>query len=119
MIKVLVCGSRIFNDWEYLSQKLDEILDSRFPHDEIIIISGSAKGADTLALYYANQNGDGIEAYPADWETYGNKAGILRNVQMLEQGNPDLVVAFPRGKAKGTRHMIKIAKEAGVEVIEV
>lgn len=53
----------------------------------------------------------------ADWEDLGRKAGPIRNQRMLDDGRPELVVAFPGGP--GTAHMCRIAREAGVEVIEV
>ena len=72
-----------------------------------------ARGADTLADKWAAANGHRSEGYPADWDTYGRRAGFLRNKQMLEEGKPDLVVAFPGGK--GTEMMISLARCAGVE----
>jgi len=51
-----------------------------------------------------------------NWKTHGKKAGILRNIYMLENSKPDTVLAFPGGK--GTAHMIKISKAAGVSVIQ-
>jgi len=61
----------------------------------------------------------GVEClqYPADWEKLGRAAGPIRNEQMLREGKPDLVVAFPG--ARGTAHMVRIAREAGVRVIEI
>lgn len=144
-MRVLICGGRDFaalerwpdgqvkrmgTAWEQFGwgyQYLNELADSRFPRTEedefgnylyaVTIISGCAKGADDLGEDWAVVNWAGLERYPADWDTHGKKAGILRNIQMLEEGKPDLVVAFPGGR--GTDHMINIAKKAGVEVIEV
>jgi hypothetical protein len=53
----------------------------------------------------------------ADWAGLGRKAGPLRNERMLHEGKPQLVVAAPGGR--GTSHMTHIAREAGVEVIEI
>jgi len=52
--------------------------------------------------------------FPADWSRHGKSAGPIRNRQMLIEGRPDIVVAFPGGK--GTANMIKQAVEAGVKV---
>ena len=57
------------------------------------------------------------ECYLADWERLGRGAGPERNRRMLEQSNPDLVLAFWDGKSRGTKHMIEIAEKAGVPVI--
>ncbi len=138
--RVLVCGGRDFGDlsiprdsplWfkrktEY--QLIHQTLSNLFPvvqEDEstwlppagVCIISGKARGADTAAADWAVVNWTQLEEYPADWNKYGKRAGYIRNVQMLEEGKPDLVVAFPG--VKGTAMMIDLAKKAGVEVIEV
>lgn len=108
-MRVLVCGGRDFKDNVKVADVLNKL-------DIDVIISGEAKGADTLAKDYARQTGYVYEGYPADWEKHGKSAGFIRNKQMLES-NPDLVVAFPGGR--GTANMVSIAKEAGVEVYEV
>lgn len=58
-----------------------------------------------------------FKEFKADWNKYGKSAGPMRNIQMLKEGKPDVVVAFQGGK--GTAHMVKIAKEAGVKVIQI
>ena len=80
------------------------------------IISGAAKGVDTIAIEFAVVNFLAFAEFPANWDRYGKKAGYLRNVQMLEEGKPDLVVAFPGGR--GTEMMKDLARKKGVEVIE-
>ncbi len=113
-MKVLVCGGRRFIDETVLFNKLDNL------HRETPftgIVEGGAKGADTLAKKWADSRRIGCQEFPADWNRYGKGAGHIRNKQMLDEGKPDLVVAFPGGK--GTANMVKLAKEAGVEVIEV
>jgi hypothetical protein len=55
--------------------------------------------------------------YPADWAKHGRAASPIRNQQMLDEGRPNLVVAFPGGR--GTADMVRRARSAGVEVIEV
>lgn len=127
MNKILVCGGRDFSDKEKLFLTLDKICFERNWKTETseegnwlpvcTVISGKAKGADTLAIDWAIINWCNFLEYPADWEKHGKKAGFLRNIQMLHEGKPDLVVAFPGGR--GTAHMVKIAKENKVEVIEV
>lgn len=131
MIRVLVCGGRNYNDWETFVRTLDNFCLERnlvTPEDQrdeygnymfegLTIISGAARGADTYAIDWAVVNWVPFEEYKADWDTHGKKAGILRNIQMLEEGKPDVVIAFPGGR--GTAHMVSISKNAGVEVIEV
>jgi hypothetical protein len=80
-----------------------------------LVIEGGAKGADRMAGYWARRNRIHLNIVHAEWNTHGNSAGIRRNIRMLEEGKPDLVVAFPGGR--GTAHMVSIARKAGVEVI--
>jgi hypothetical protein len=117
-MRILICGGRDFTDkWKFyevmdrLSEEYD--FDNKQP---IVIIAGEARGADTLAKEYAEECWE-YAGYPADWNKYGKRAGYVRNQQMLDEGKPELVVAFPGGK--GTAMMIELAKKAGVEVIEV
>lgn len=81
------------------------------------LICGMAFGADTMAYNWAKRHGITVHEFPANWHKYGKRAGYLRNKQMLDEGKPDLVIAFPGGK--GTDMMVKLAKEANVEVIQI
>lgn len=69
-----------------------------------------------MARCYAADHGISAEGFPADWRKYGKSAGPLRNQQMIDEGKPDLVVAFPGGT--GTADMVRRAKAAGIRVIE-
>lgn len=95
------------------SRKTEEYVST----DEYTIIEGGAKGADALAVDFSCTYGTKLEDFSADWEQFGKRAGYLRNKQMLEEGKPDLVVAFPGGK--GTAMMVRLAKEANVKVLEI
>jgi hypothetical protein len=112
-MKVLVCGGRDFTDRELLYEVLDEYIYG--PEDEII--SGMARGADMMAAEYGWGAGIRVWEFPAQWDVHGRAAGPIRNQQMLDEGKPDLVLAFPGGK--GTAHMVRISKRAGVEVREI
>ena len=112
---VLVCGGRNFEDKEFVFDKLD-MLDGKLDGIDVVI-NGGAKGADTLAARWARRQGIDVYTFEAEWETYGRSAGAIRNKQMLTEGKPDLVIAFPGGK--GTRNMIKQAKRKGITVMEV
>lgn len=119
-MRVLVCGSRYFTDYELLKEKLDE-LRSRLSIPVSTIIHGDARGADRFAGRYADDNKIHLQVYPADWNTYGKRAGPIRNAQMLREGNPDYVVAFRGPNSRGTQNMIDQATKAGipVEIIDV
>lgn len=128
--RILVCGGRDYTNRDNVIRQLDKITLERgwvTPEElrdevgnylpEVVIISGAARGVDTFAADWAIVNGTGLEEYPAQWDKYGKRAGYIRNQQMLDEGKPDLVVAFPGGK--GTKMMIDIARKAGVEVVEI
>lgn len=110
-MKVLVCGSRHFNDYGLLEETLDGLL------SVTEVIEGEAKGADILARRWATLRGIEVRRFPADWEKYGKAAGSIRNIQMLKEGKPDLVVAFMGPNSRGTKHMVTIAQKQGVETI--
>jgi hypothetical protein len=116
--RILVCGGRDFDDWGLLLKGLEEYVGKfRGPNPDITIIQGGAKGADFLARAYAKWVGFNQEEFPADWKSHGKRAGMLRNKQMLDEGKPDLVLAFPGGS--GTANMVALAKAANVPVIEI
>ena len=82
------------------------------------IIQGEARGADLIAKSVARAQGCPIECYPADWAQYGKAAGPIRNKQMLDEGKPDLVLAFSEdiGSSRGTANMVMQARKRGIEV---
>jgi Protein of unknown function (DUF2493). len=108
-MKVLVCGSRHFNDYEKMKEILDDI-------DITTIIEGEARGADQLSRIYAEHRGIPVERFPADWNKFGLAAGPIRNTAMLTEGKPDYVVAFRGQNSRGTQNMIDQATKAGIEV---
>ena len=81
-----------------------------------VVIHGGARGADISADVCALAFGIDVEVYPADWAKHGKAAGPIRNAQMLREGRPDAVLAFPGGR--GTADMVRRAKRAGVPVWE-
>lgn len=108
---VLVTGSRDWTDAEAVRREL-----CRLPPGSIIL-HGNARGADQLAGQVAADLGFDVRPRPAEWERYGKAAGIIRNREMLAEG-PDVVIAFHPDlkKARGTKHMVRIARKAGVPV---
>ena len=109
--RVLVCGGRDYQNKTRLFAELDAL---RETIEIAQIIEGEAPGADTLARKYGEARGIPVRKFPADWQRYGRSAGHKRNAQMLKQGRPHLVVAFPGGP--GTAGMIRLARNAGVPV---
>lgn len=113
MARALVCGGRGYTD----AARVDKIMDEAVVRLGITeIIQGGAPGADHLAKLWATKRGIPQTEFAADWDHLGKTAGPARNKQMLTEGKPDVVLAFPGGR--GTDHMMRIAREAGVKVIE-
>lgn len=146
-MRILVCGGRDFGhvvrtkpeikdeppevqkslrEYSFIHNELSKLIcawsrnyteiDNWLPLD-ITIIAGGAKGADSAAIDFAVCSFCDFEEYKADWKKHGRSAGPIRNQRMLDEGKPDLVVAFPGGK--GTAHMVKIAKAAKIKVLEI
>ena len=73
-----------------------------------------AKGADTLAIRYADEHKLTKVLFPANWKSYPRIAGFLRNEDMLSIATH--LIAFWVGKSSGTKDMIDIAQEKGIPV---
>lgn len=102
-MKTIIAGSRGFDDYEELKQIMEAF------RDTTEVVSGCAKGADTLGERWAAENNIPVKQFPADWKQYGKRAGYLRNRQMGEYA--DMLIAFWDGESKGTEHMINIMRE--------
>ena len=113
--KVIIAGGRDFKDYKLLKEKCDFYLSKAIADkDNIIIVSGTANGADKLGEQYAHERGFTVEHHPANWKTYGKRAGFLRNEEMAEVS--DAVIAFWDNKSKGTASMIDIAKKRNLHL---
>lgn len=125
-MRVLVCGSRDYwNDYRIVTVLNGLCLSYlEMGGEEFIVIEGEANGADSIAARWAEEASKtypvGLQRFYPDWETYGRRAGYLRNVRMLEEGKPGLVLAFFSSpeRSRGTDMMVKLATEAGVKVWE-
>jgi len=114
MKRVLICGGRDYHDNDTLCAALDRL---HAEHGFTVVIAGGARGADTLAAQWAEHRGIPTKVYVAEWEKLGRKAGPIRNQRMLDEGKPDLVIAFRGGT--GTAGMMALAGKAGVPVISI
>ena len=104
-MKVIIAGSREFDDYNTLCKVCDYMLQNQ---TEIEIVSGTAYGADQLGEKYAREHGYKLTYFPANWDKYGKSAGYRRNVEMAQYA--DAAIIFWDGRSKGTGHMIDIAK---------
>lgn len=105
-MKLAVVGSRTFCD----ELKLERVLES-YRDRVTLLVSGGAKGADSLAESWAVRNGIPTRVFKPDWQKYGRAAGMIRNRDIIE--NCDECVAFWDGKSKGTQNSIFICEKLG------
>jgi hypothetical protein len=148
--RVLICGDRNWAAPERPGNQIDHLLriidtnllfDTMDAFDEVwgikTVIHGKAPGADSEGGEWALFRGKRPEAYPALWsqhDSYDRKcwckdktlpkcrgAGPIRNIEMLERGQPNFVVAFHRNlpASRGTKHMVSIARKAGLPVFVI
>lgn len=104
-IKLAVVGSRTFDNVSLLRETL-------LLYNPSVIITGGAKGADTLAEEYARLNHIPLKVIKPDWSKYGKAAGVKRNQQIIESA--DECVAFWDGTSKGTLSSIKLCEKFNV-----
>lgn len=104
-ITLAIVGSRSFNDYERLKKIIDYI---RTKFNVVKIVSGGARGADSLGAEYATKHNIELVVFPAEWDRLGKSAGYVRNEKIVD--NSDFIVAFWDGVSKGTKHTINIAE---------
>ena len=118
--KLIVAGGRDFSDYTLLSEKLNNVRSVLWEHniaDDLEIVCGKARGADTLGETWAKKNHVGVKYFPADWDEYGKSAGYRRNGDMANYA--DALIAFWDGESRGTAHMINLATEKDLTVMVV
>lgn len=120
MTRVIIAGSRQFNDYKLMLNTLDELgVHLINTIDSVEIISGHAPGADMLGEKFAKAYGYPLKIFPADWSKYGKAAGPIRNEEMVKyasKADHGILIAFPVGESRGTRNIIKLAKRYKLEV---
>lgn len=109
--RVLISGSLSFDDYDLLCATLDRLLAGK---ENVVIVSGGAKGAELLGERYAREHGLGLKQFLADWETYGRGAKVIRNAQLIDAA--DQAVFFWDGKSKGAADAIETAEAKGIPV---
>jgi len=109
-MRLLVTGGRDYND----AGTAYAVIHALKPD---VVIHGAQKGADALCHFAARVLGVARLGFSANWNAHGKSAGPRRNMQMLQEGKPDLCVAFPGGR--GTADMVKKCRAAGVPVLFV
>lgn len=114
-MRVLVTGSRDWDNEQAIWIALTGIAFDHHPADVVVVHGACPTGADAIADRDASLLGFQIERYPADWARFGKPAGPRRNREMVELG-ADLCLSFNKGNSRGTAHCTALAVEAGIPV---
>ena len=108
-MKVIIAGSRDITDYSLVKEAIKEA------NLEITeVVSGCARGVDSLGEYWAQENNIPVKRFPADWEGLGRAAGVIRNGQMAEYGEALIAIKYPN--SIGTNDMIRKAKRNNLVV---
>jgi len=103
-LKLAIIGSRSFTNYDLLEKSLEP-----YKSKISLVISGAAKGADSLGERWALKNNIKTLIFLPDWEQYGKKAGIIRNKDIIN--NCDCAIAFWDGISKGTQHALSLCEQ--------
>jgi predicted Rossmann fold nucleotide-binding protein DprA/Smf involved in DNA uptake len=99
-MKIAIVGSRNIEDIN-----IDNYVDF-LPE---CVISGGARGVDSIAEKWAKGKGVETVIFRPDYAQFGRSAPLKRNHTIVEAA--DMVIAFWDGKSRGTKYTIDLAKK--------
>jgi hypothetical protein len=113
-MKLAIIGSRNFTNYKLLQEILEQ-----YKPKITLVVSGAAKGADSLGEKWALENNIQTLIFPADWNQYGKRAGFIRNEDIIK--NCDCCIAFWDGESKGTKHSLSLCEKyiKPVKIVQV
>ena len=116
---IMIVGTRTYEDYKTFKKQGDEWLNYNvnLNEDIIEIVSGGARGVDSLAERLANEEGFILKVFPADWNQHGKSAGPIRNRQMVEyiKEKDGVCLIFWDGQSRGTKNDIDLCNEYNVK----
>jgi hypothetical protein len=136
-MKILICGTRTFTNYRVFERNLLWMINElqynqNIPSHEFELVSGGAKGPDTMAEKFAKEYKIPIRVFDAEWtnftqpcrmkyredgSAYNALAGFRRNILMANYCSPDgYCLAFHNLESPGTKDMISRAKKSGLQV---
>lgn len=117
--RVIIAGSRDINGdlAELFVQESMRVTRMMWDWKVGAVLSGKCRGIDTAGEKWAKLNKAEVEEYPADWDLLGDKAGPLRNAEMVQRADALVVIAF-RG-SKGSADVLRRAKAQGLWIYRV
>ena len=104
-MKLLIAGSRSITDFD-LSEYITEDVDT--------ILSGGAKGVDTLAEQYADKHKLSKIILRPKYNLYGKAAPLRRNEELVNMADRILIVWD--GVSKGTKHTVAYATKTNKNI---
>ncbi|MEL7339434.1 MAG: SLOG family protein [Bacteroidota bacterium] len=104
MEKIIIAGSRHYQDYPHLCQICKQEITTRTE-----IVSGGARGADQLGELYAKLQGHQLKRFLPDWAKYGKAAGPIRNQLMADYA--DRAILSWDGRSRGTQHLICVLQK--------
>lgn len=117
-MRILITGSRDWNDERIICAILNRYRDKSPKTNNAgghILVSGACPtGADRIAEKYAEDVGWLVERHPADWDTYGKRAGYIRNSEMAKLG-ADVCLAFILDNSRGASMMVDLSRKADID----
>ena len=111
-MKTIIAGSRDITDYYTIEEGIQSC---NICITEVV--SGGARGIDSLGEQWARLRDIPVKRFPADWNKHGKAAGPIRNKQMVEYA--DALIAFHKNDSRGTADMIKRARERGLKVFVI
>ena len=124
-VRIIISGCRDFTNYSRIKSELDAFMNylysTGFKKSDILLISGGARGVDSLAERYAKENHYKMKCFQADWDKHGRAAGPIRNEEMAKYAQKDgfclsYLYAFWDGESRGTKNMIETAKRYKIPV---
>ncbi len=109
-MKLAIIGSRSFENYALMKEQLLALIQKdglSLTH----IVSGGAKGADTLGAQFAKEHQLELVVFKPDWKRFGKRAGFIRNTEIIEHA--DMVVAFWDGISNGTKDALDKSNTLG------
>ena len=116
---IMIVGSRGFSNYDYVEQKVDQYIKDNRIEEPITIISGGARGVDTLAEKYADEKKYKFKCFPANWGQFGSAAGPIRNKKMVRyiEKHGGVCLVFWDGKSTGSKEDIELCGKFHVKCI--
>lgn len=114
-MRLAIVGTRKFTNYELFLEKLETHYPLAFDPRYIEIVSGGAKGVDTLAEQFAKNRELKMKVFKPDYSRFGKGAPLVRNGQIVEYA--DVCVAFIDDESRGTKYTIEKFRNANKKVV--